>query len=214
MKKLKMKEKSPSGLLITFCGLDGCGKTTLIRRLADELSSQFSVFEAREPTDFVRKSEIFRTYMDSEDHSAYEYRALSLMAAADRLQHVSHIIRPHLNRGQIVISDRYVYSCLANLRARGYCSDRWIYEIIENITAPDLSVFIDISVEEAISRVRSRPDERNSYIDTELQYRLRDEYIEICRATGGLSVSSETPIAETYAAIIEEVKKKIKEKKL
>ena len=128
MRKLKMRSNQTNGLLITFCGLDGCGKTTMIQHLVSDLETQhIEVFLTKQPTDFVRKSDIFRTYMDSPDHNAFDYRSLSLLAASDRVQHSNRIIEPEMKDGNIVISDRYFYSCLANLRARGFEKDKWIY---------------------------------------------------------------------------------------
>ena len=129
MKAIKMKENDTSGHLITFCGLDGCGKTTLINRLINEFDFGEGFLLTKEPTDAVRKSPIFRTYMDDPNHSAYDYRSLSLLAASDRIQHTNKVILPAMEQGKVVISDRYFYSCLANLRARGYKKDKWIYEI-------------------------------------------------------------------------------------
>ena len=74
MRKLNMRNNETTGLLITFCGLDGCGKTTMINRLATDLRNEYALFLTKQPTDFVRKSDIFRTYMDCPDHSAYDYR--------------------------------------------------------------------------------------------------------------------------------------------
>lgn len=190
MKKLKMKKNLYDGKLITFCGLDGCGKTTLIKKLADSLSKTHKIFLTRQPTDVVRSSEIFRTYMDEPDHSAFDYRSLSLLAASDRIQHVSNEISEALARGETVISDRYFYSCLANLRARGYKKDAWIYEISENIIKPDLAFFLDIPVSIAIERIRMRESEKNRYIDLPLQYRLRQEYIDICRKNKGIFIDT------------------------
>ena len=102
MKKLEMRTNKTKGLLITFCGLDGCGKTTMIHKLMKELEQVHQVFLTKQPTDFVRTSEIFRTYMDSPNHDAYDYRSLSLLAASDRLQHVNKVIEPAMEQGQIV----------------------------------------------------------------------------------------------------------------
>ena len=106
MKALNMRQNEKKGWLITFCGLDGCGKTTMINRLTADLENDYAVFLTKQPTDFVRKSDIFRTYMDCPDHDAYDYRSLSLLAASDRLQHVNKVIGPALEEGKIVLSDR------------------------------------------------------------------------------------------------------------
>ena len=199
MRKLKMRSNQTNGLLITFCGLDGCGKTTMIQHLVSDLETQhIEVFLTKQPTDFVRKSDIFRTYMDSPDHNAFDYRSLSLLAASDRVQHSNRII---------VISDRYFYSCLANLRARGFEKDKWIYEIAESIVKPDIAFFLDVPVETAIKRVRNRIAEKDRYIDMELQYRLREEYIKICRANGGVLISTEDPEEQCYSIIKQTVER-------
>ena len=202
MKELRMKPHNTKGKLITFCGLDGCGKSSMIKMLTDELSVQGIDFMiTKQPTDTMRNTEIFRTFMDCPDNSAYEYRSLSLMAAADRIQHANKVILPALRQGKTVICDRYFYSCLANLRARGYADDQWIYEISENIPKPDLAFFLDLPVETAVGRVRKRSEEKDRYIDMELQYLLKDEYKVICDVNHGILVRSDIDIYQTFSDI-------------
>lgn len=209
MKTLNMRPNKTSGFLFTFCGLDGCGKTTMLTRLEEELGEKFQTFKTKQPTNAVRESDIFRTYMDNPDHDAYDYRSLSLLAASDRLQHVNKVVEPQMAQGKVVISDRYFYSCLANLRARGFENDQWIYEIAESVVKPDVAFFFDVPVETAVKRVRSRIEEKDRYIDMELQYKLRDEYIKICKANNGVLISTEMPIEECYVVVKREVERVI-----
>lgn len=203
MRNLNMRPHGTGGRLITFCGLDGCGKSTMIRRLADWLRErEIDPFLTRQPTDFVRQSAIFRTYMDEPNHDAYDYRSLSLLAASDRVQHVSKVILPALGAGRWVVSDRYFYSCAANLRARGYTQDRWIEEIAQSIVQPDIAFFLDVPVETAIRRVRSRPEERDRYIDRELQVRLREEYRALARGKAGVLLDATKSEEETFAEVL------------
>lgn len=209
MKKLNMRPNNTNGLLITFCGLDGCGKTTIINRLTKDLETEHKVFLTKQPTDFVRQSAIFRTFMDSPDNSAYDYRSLSLLAASDRLQHVSKVIEPALQSNQIVLSDRYYYSCLANLIARGYSNDQWIYEISQSVIQPDIAFFFDVPVELAVARVRNRPAERNRYIDMDLQFKLRNAYLDICKANNSTLVHTAGDVEDSYKIVKETVWRKI-----
>ena len=206
MRHLNMRKNETPGFLITFCGLDGCGKTTMMKRLIAELEKEHDLFVTKQPTNAVRNSEIFRTYMDCPDHDTFDYRSLSLLAASDRLQHVNKVIEPEMKKGKIVLSDRYFYSCLANLRARGFENDGWIYEIAESVVKPDIAFFFDVPVEEAVARVRRRPEEKDRYIDMELQYKLRKEYVDICTANGGVLISTMQSENECYDIVKNAVK--------
>ena len=202
MKKLRMNPHNTDGKLITFCGLDGCGKSSIIKMLTEAFQEHgIDFIVTKQPTDAMRNTEIFRTFMDCPDNSAYEYRSLSLMAAADRIQHANKVILSALREGKVVICDRYFYSCLANLRARGYINDDWIYEISECIPRPDAAFFLDVPVETAVQRVRMRPAEKDRYIDMPLQYLLKEEYTEICDANQGILVRSDIDIDQTFSAI-------------
>ena len=206
--KLEMYNVKSNGKLITFCGLDGCGKSTQISHVYNWLSSMgYDIFLTKQPTDLIRNSSIFRTYMDEEYKSNYNYQTLSLLCAADRLQHTTDTIIKKLNEGKIVISDRYFYSCIVNLHARGYESDLWIYDISKHIPNPDISFFLDISVEKAIERVRTRADEKDRYIDIDLQYKLRENYIKIANENNGVIISTEVDEKSSFKKIQDTIKK-------
>jgi len=201
-RKLEFKEYDGQGLLITFCGLDGCGKTSMIDMLAEKFRIyDMEVVLTKQPTDVVRESKIFRTYMDEENHEEFDYRALSLFAASDRVQHSNKYILPLLQEGKVVISDRYYYCCLANLCAREYEQDEWIYEIAHHIPKPDISFFLDIDVETALKRVRNRESELDKWIDIPLQYRLREEYINISKSNNGILINSKQSVQETFESV-------------
>ena len=212
IRKLKMRKNNTNGLLITVCGLDGCGKTTMLNRLIEELQKEHKIMVTKQPTGAVRDTKIFRTYMDCPDHDAYDYRSLSLLAASDRLQHVNKVIEPAMREGKVVLSDRYFYSCLANLRARGFCGDQWIYEIAESVVKPDIAFFFDVPVETAVERVRKRPEEKERYIDMDLQHKLRQEYLDICKANSGILISTEQSEEECFQqmkkAVLEVLRKR------
>lgn len=208
--KFEMKQHNTPGILITFCGLDGCGKSTQIRLLNEYLMGiGLQPILTKQPTDEVRNMKAFRTYMDSSSHEQYAYRSLSLVCAGDRVQHSEKVILPLLEKGEVVISDRYFYSCLANLRARGYKEDRWIYEVASFIPKPDLAFFLDVNVQTAVRRVRSRKEEQDRYIDMELQRRLREEYIAIAQTVGGIVLSTHLEPIQCAEMIREVVLKKI-----
>lgn len=205
---LNMMSRSWQGFLITFCGLDGCGKSTLIEMLNQYFNElNITPVNTKQPTNTVRKNPIFRTFMDQENHDEYDYRSLSLLAASDRIQHSNRFILPKLKEQEVVISDRYFYSCLANLRARGYKKDQWIYEIVQSIPKPDIAFFLDSPVKLTVERVRSRPEEKDSFIDIDLQHKLKEEYINIAKTNNGVIIPTDANAETAFKKIKKHVKK-------
>ena len=200
--------KTP-GKLITFCGLDGCGKSTQISMLNKWLQSEgVTVQITKQPTETVRRSDMFRAFIDQQNHDAYDFRAMSLNCASDRVQHCNKVILPMLEAGDTVLSDRYFYSCLVSLQVWGYTRERWIYDIARNLPKPDLAIFLDVPVELAVQRVRTRAAERDRHIDLEMQRRWREQYIKVARKNGALLLDSSKAPEETFAAIVKKIKKR------
>ena len=86
-------------------------------------------------------------------------------------------------------------------------NDKWIYEISRSVIRPDVAFFLDVPVDTAVSRVRSRSAEKDRYIDMELQYRLREEYLQICDANGGILIPTGISQDDSYAIIKEAIGK-------
>ncbi len=110
-----------------------------------------------------------------------------LAFAADRAQHVEHLIKPELAEGRVVISDRYADATEAYQGAgRGFTKDQ-IRDVIEFATGglkPDLTLFFDIPVEVAISRMQTREEShtKKNRMDEEtadFYTRVREAYFEI-----------------------------------
>ena len=205
--RLQMKVHNYPGYLFVFCGLDGSGQIELLEEFFQRID--MPAYITKQPTDTVRSSPIFRNYMDSPDHSMYDYRALSLLCASDRVQHTNRDIVPKISQGRVVISDRYFYSCLANLRARGYVKDRWICEVSSFVPKPDIAFFMDVEVDIAISRIQSQENGKNRYIDIELQYRLREQYLEIAQENGGVVIDGNQSVEDSFQKICSRVMQKI-----
>lgn len=210
MKRLKMEKNKEKGILISFCGLDGSGKTTLINGIIDELAGEREVVLIKQPTEAVRTNKMFRAFSDGADCSEYDYRAVSLLAASDRLQQGEAVIRRELASGRLVISDRYFYSCLANLIARGYGGDKWIYEAARHVIKPDLAFFCELPAEMAVERVHARPFERERYTDIEFEKRLAELYGEICRKNGGISVPTDCDKSESLGFVMKKIREVLK----
>jgi dTMP kinase len=149
------------GVLIAFEGGEGSGKSTQAERLAEWLRQRgAAVTVTHEPgaTDFGAR--LRRILLDSTDGELTS-RAEALLFAADRAQHVDAVIRPALDRGEVVITDRYVDSSLAYQGAGRSLAledvrrlSRWATSGLE----PDLTVLLDVDPELGLDRARSRSD--------------------------------------------------------
>src|ERR1700742_3801267 len=148
------------GRFITMEGLDGCGKSTQLQRLAQALSERgLDCIVTREPGG-TPLGEGVRSLLTSEVSRATVPAAELLLIVGSRAQHVAECIRPALEAGKLVISDRYTDSTIA---FQGYGRGLDL-DLIDNINAlatgglrPDLTILLDLEPEEAQSRMSPRP---------------------------------------------------------
>ena len=132
---------------VVFEGGEGAGKSTQCRRLADALRALgHEVVLTREPGGTRLGTEIRRLLLDV-DSTGLDPRAEALLYAADRAQHVAEIVRPALDRGAVVISDRYIDSSLAYQGAGRDLDAEQVAALSRWATGglvPELTVVLDI----------------------------------------------------------------------
>lgn len=147
------------GLFITFEGIEGSGKSTQLRLLAEHITGLGrSVVCTREPGGTATGDRIRAILLDPE-LSEMDPATEMLLFAAGRAQHVRELLRPAVTRGDVVLCDRYLHSSLAyQAWARGLGRERVIAANAPAVDGlmPDLVLLLDLSVERALARAESR----------------------------------------------------------
>ena len=150
-----MTQKSP-GLLITFEGTEGAGKSTLMRILGERLKGAgFRVTTTREPGGSPVAEKIRGLILGS---AMDPWTELFLYEAA-RATHLSETLKPALDRGEVVLCDRFTDSTLAyQAEARGlpWATVRTLNKIATRGLSPDLTVWLDLDVETGLRRATER----------------------------------------------------------
>jgi dTMP kinase len=142
------------GTYIAFEGLEGCGKSTHVTRLAEKINA----VATREPGG-TRIGALLRSILADPENTDLNSRTELLLMTADRAQHMSDLIEPALQRGQHVVSDRSMYSTLAY---QGYGRGLDVDTLLSintwalNNVLPDIVVWIQIPTEEANTRLAKR----------------------------------------------------------
>jgi dTMP kinase len=147
-----------TGKFITFEGGDGAGKSTQIRLLATRLqNSGRTVVTTREPGG-TPTAETIRRLLLSGLAEPLGAEGEAVLFAAARADHVDQIIRPALERGDWVLSDRFVDS--TRVYQGGAGADETLLNALERVavgsTLPDLTIILDIPAELGLERVRGR----------------------------------------------------------
>ena len=178
------------GLFITFEGIEGCGKTSQTKLLNDYLTtSGHDVIMTREPGG-TPISEAIRELLLSNDSVNMHPHTELLLYLASRAQHVSEVMKPALEKGRVVICDRFadstfVYQCFV----RGI--NKEIVETMNNFAVgdmhPDVTFVLDVEPEEGLKRAmlrnqkHSRGRDRIESESIDFHNRVREGYLKLAQ---------------------------------
>lgn len=188
-------------LFVVLEGVDGGGKSTQVARLAARLRDRGQeVVTTREPGATPAGAAIRAVVLGGEPIDA---RTEALLIAADRAEHAATVLRPALERGAVVVCDRYVPSSLAY---QGVARGLGVEEI-ERLSAwatgglePDVVVVLDVTSEVGASR-RAGPQDRMEREDSTFRDSVRHAYLDLAPRYGWVVVDGSAPVDEVSEAV-------------
>ncbi len=202
----------PHGIFITLEGIDGAGKSTHVKMLAEYLRGRsVPLVVTREPGGTKVGEQIRRVLLDPGIGKMSSLTELILMYAA-REQHLDEIVRPALARGRVILSDRYNDASFAYQgygRMLGARTVRALDRVICGRTQPDLTLLLDLDPRTALARARRRDNHRRAK-DTrfenhglKFQQRVRAGYLALARQQPRRIkvIQADRPAAEIQAEV-------------
>jgi dTMP kinase len=196
------------GLFISFEGGEGAGKSTQTKLLKDWLEKQGeSVVLTREPGGTTLGNQIRQILLDN-NTGVISPRSEALMYAADRAHHVYSVIRPALDRGDVVITDRYIDSSIAYqgagrvlLPSEVSRISRWATESL----TPSLTIILDLPAEIGLGRLHTT--DRLESEPLNFHERVRQEYLNMAQIDPEryLVVDARQSIEQIHSTIVERV---------
>jgi len=183
--RISLQAHRMPGALVTLSGVDGSGKTTTLNVLTTYLACQNVPFcVIKMPSAECRDLSWFRAYAADWAHGrrgGIDLTALCLICLGDRLMTMRTRVLPLLCKGLWVLCERYVYTPLVEALALGVSGTdmELIRHAVSHFPAPDLAILTTVPPEEAIRRIRSRPEESGMPIDPDLFGKVVDAFLAV-----------------------------------
>lgn len=203
------------GLFITFEGPDGCGKTSIINLLKEYYKNNEKIIFTREPGG-TKISEKIREIILSNDNSEMSARTEALLYSASRAQHIDELIKPNLEKGNVIISDRFVLSSLAYQgggRELGVENVKKINDFAINGVNPDMVIFFYVDPLTTLKR-KSLSDEadRLELSGDNFHSRVYNTYMELLEEMKNEKFLKKVDATKSMMEVFEDVKNIIDEK--
>ena len=190
------------GLFIVFEGIDGGGKSTQIQMLSDFFESRgYEVERHMEPTHATIGSLLW-DYMRSKSRS-FDPETEALLFAADRIEH-GKVIKESLEKGKVVISDRYKHSSLAYQGAAG-ADVGWMQSLNKHALVPNLVILLDIDPDRSLERVSDRA--KTVFEEIEYLKKVRAEYLRYAEKGELVVVDASQGLEEVHKDILTHIRK-------
>ncbi|GGO72750.1 dTMP kinase [Nocardioides deserti] len=193
-----------TGVLVCFEGGEGSGKSTQSRRLRSWLESEgYVVVLTFEPGD-TEVGQVLRRLVLDPATGALDPHTEALLYAADRAEHVARVVRPALERGEVVVMDRYVDSSLA-YQGAGRDLDVAMVERVSRWATddlrPHLTVVLDLEPEQGLGRFAERDKIEGESL--EFHRRVREAFLRMAAADPDhyLVLDARAPVDEIAAAV-------------
>lgn len=203
------------GLFITFEGPDGCGKTSIINLIKEYYKDNEKIIFTREPGG-TKISEKIREIILSNDNANMSPRTEALLYSASRAQHIDELVKPNLEKGNIVISDRFVLSSLAYQgggRELGVENVRKINDFAINGVNPDVIIFFYVDPLTTLKRKSLNENaDRLELSGDDFHSRVYDTYMELLEEMKDDKVLRKVDATKSMEEVFEDVKKIIDEK--
>ena len=168
---------------ITLEGIEGSGKTSSIKSITDLLDKKnISYIVTREPGGSSIGKELRAILLDPNTKISPEVELMLMLS--DRKDHVEKIILPNLEKGNWVVSDRFMDSSIAYQGGGRQLDKNLIISLTEhlNLPQPDLTLLFDLPVEISLSRVRARGElDRFEKEELEFHKRIRNTYLDLAK---------------------------------
>ena len=206
-----------AGRFLVLEGIDGCGKTTQLKQLAQWLPvsglmpAGATLHLTREPGGTPLGQALRELLLHPPQASAPSPTAELLLYAADRAQHVEQLIRPALVRGDWVLSDRFSGSTLAyqgDGRGLDVSTIRDLERIATAGVTPDLTLWLDLPIAESLRRRQTQTADRIEAEGTAFLARVAEGFRRLAAERGWAAVAADRPPEQVQQAIRVQVEAK------
>lgn len=175
-----------SGIMISFEGPDGAGKTSVLKDLVPRLKqiASTTMIETREPGGNPISEAIRKIILDPKN-TMMDPRTEALLYAAARRQHIVETILPALKKGEIVLCDRFVDSSIAYQGAGREIGEKAVFDMNQfaiNGLMPDLTLYLDVPSEIGIDRIKQNRTDQYDRLDQEklsFHQKVRNAYLKL-----------------------------------
>lgn len=214
---LKLKPHGYPGVLVTLCGVDGAGKSSLMERLESACTrAGLNCVTTFTPTRRIRNDAVFRDMVDSHWHTSssgsgpdrsgrrVDMLGILLSIMGDLVQHMTDTVIPALERGDVVFCDRYVFTSQAEIGTRSDPAETAavLHSIAGHLLRPDVAFGLNVSGATSHRRVRARNNENDQPPPMNFLIRQVAAYRAVFEVNDVIALDAESSIDETFCTAL------------